>query len=856
MIKRHFLVYSILFLFTFSSYSQPNWSWVKSAGTSSDDQATSIVRDSQGNSYVTGYFTGTISFGSGNSLISSGGTDMFIAKYTNNGGFVWAKKAGGNGADKGLDIKMDNLGNIYVLGWHASSAFFGINQIDNADGAKSFIAKYDDAGQVLWVKKLGGYARTFTIDGANNLFISASFGATIKVETTSITANGYDDIWMGKFNTSGNLCWIREMYGSNGSETPISMSLSGDNKILLTGRIGGTCIFGGGGSTIANAGGTASEDMFLVKYDTSGSFQWVKQFSATISDQSSTKSLAVDASGNIFVAGIFSGTLNVGSTLLTSAGNTDAFVAKLSSDGNTCLWSKKFGGVLADGAMGVGVDGTNNVYIAGFYSDSMTVGSILLPIPGTMGAYLAKYNTSGDFQWAKPAFSSGSDAALGLQVISDGSALICGRFNSTANFHGTQITSEGGFDLFVAKSEITFTPPLKANFSGNPTTVNQGASVAFTDLTTGNPSTWTWTFQGVTPSVYDVQNPTVAYPNPGTYNVTLAVTNLYGETSQITKQGYISVTPYVSPCNAIRFDGTDDYVDCGNRSTLRFQSNFTVEAWINPTEASGFPISFMNLTTDYKNGYGFGFVNGKLRFLVHPLSMAVADWENLPGVDIPLNQWSHVAGTYDGKVVKIYLNGVLADSKTTSTTSQSVLWNTLPTGLYIGRYMATTPSEASYFKGMVDDVRLWRTARSASEIATLFNAKLAGNETNLAAYWNYNEGEGTVAGDGTANNYDGTLKNGPVWVASSTSCWGVGIEESPELNSVKLYPNPFSELITIEGITEETTLHVYDVTGKLIHSNIIKSSNSTLSTTEFSNGIYIIRLQSNLGSRSFKLVKQ
>lgn len=853
--QKLFTLLAAFFIFS-SVMSQPNWAWVKSAGTSGDDQATSVVRDSQGNVYLTGYFTGTISFGSGNNLISSGGTDMFIAKYTNNGGLVWAKKAGGNGADKGIDIKMDNQGYIYILGWHGSSALFGTSQIDNADGAKSFIAKYDDTGQLIWVKKLGGYARTFSIDAANNLFISASFGATIKVESTQITANGFDDIWLGKFNSSGNLSWIREMYGSNGYETPVSLAISADNKILLTGRFDGSCIFDGGGSTISNAGGTGNEDLFLVKYDTSGSFQWVRQFSASVSNQSATKSLAVDASGNIYIAGIFTGNINIGSSLLISSGNSDAFVAKLTSDGSTCTWAKKFGGATAEGAMGIGVDGSNNVYIAGYYSDSLTVGNILLPIPGTSGAFIAKYNTSGDFQWAKPAFSSGADAALGLHVISDGSALVCGRFSNTANFHGLQITSSGGFDIFVAKSEITFTPPLKANFSANMTTVNQGSSVIFTDLTTGNPNTWTWTFQGVTPSVYDIQNPTVSYPTPGTYNVTLAVTNAYGESSQITKQGYITVTQYVSPCNAIQFDGTDDYVDCGNRSTLRFQSNFTVEAWINPTEAEGFPLSFMNLTTEFKNGYGFGFVNGKLRFLIHPLSMAVTEWENLPGVDLPLNQWSHVAGTYDGKIVKIYLNGALVDSKTISTTTQSVLWNTLPTGLYIGRYMATTPSEASYFKGLVDDVRLWRTTRSASEIAQNYNAKLAGNETNLAAYWNFNEGEGTVAGDAAANNYDGNLKNGPVWVASSTSCWGVGIDENQEFASIKMYPNPFNHTLIIEGLEEETFISVYDVSGKLIYSKSKSSSTTQLNTENLSNGIYFIKLISNMGTKSFKMVKQ
>ncbi len=845
----------ILFLgITFSLFGQANWAWVKNAGSNSDDRASSVCRDNSGNSYITGSFNGTVSFGSGNNLISSGGSDFFIAKYNSSGQFQWAKKAGSNADDKGIDIKIDNQGNIIVLGWHSANSFFGTTQLDIADGARSFIAKYDNTGQLIWVKKLGGYARSFSIDNANNIFIAASFSGNVKVENTSITSTGNDDIWFGKFNTSGNLSWVRRIYGSNGDETPISIAISHDNKILLNGRINGVCNFEGGG-VISNSGGSSNEDMFLVKYDTTGTFVWSRQFSASISSESATKSIAVNSSGEIVLTGIFSGNLNIGTTMLASNGSTDAFVAKLNSDASTTVWAHKIGTPTADGAFSIGIDASDNVFISGFYGDSLTINQVLIPKPSTSGAFIAKFANNGTFQWLKPIIGSGAAYGSGIHVNSDGSSQICGRFTNNANFHGTIINGNGNnFDLFIAKSEILYTPPLKAAFSTPNTTINQGSSVQFTDLSVGSPNAWTWTFQGITPSVYDIQNPNVNYTIPGIYDVTLRVTNAFGETSEITKQDYITVDAYVDPCNAIKFDGIDDYVDFGNRSVLRFQSGFTVEVWIKPEEDRGFPLSFMNLTTDVKNGYGFGYENGKLRFLIQPLAMPVAEWADLPGAVLPLQQWSHVAATYDGKVIKFYLNGVMVESKTTSTNIQSITWSALPTGLYAGRYMATTPADASYYKGDIDDIRLWRTVRTASEISSNYMTKLTGSEANLAAYWNFNEGEGIVAQDAGPNNYNGTLKNGPIWTPSQTSCWGVSIEDN-STETIKVYPNPFTNEVLIDNIPENSVLRLVDMNGKIVYQSVENESQTLINGEYLSNGLYFLHIQTKNSTIKHKLIK-
>lgn len=847
----------LLFLFLFISfgvYSQANWTWVGIAGGAGIDRANAICRDNSGNSYLTGTFNGTVTFGSQDPLISSGGSDIFIAKYNSLGMLQWAKKAGSNSDDKGLDIKIDKQGNILVLGWYEANISFESTQLTTSDGAKSFIAKYNNNGQLIWAKKLGGYARSFSVDEANNIFIAASYSGNVKVENSSITSAGNEDIWFGKFNTDGNLSWIHRIYGNNGNENPISLAVSHDNKILLTGRITGMCYFAED-EYISNSGGSSNEDMFLVKYDTSGVFEWSRQFPASISQESASNSLMVNSSGDIIIAGIFSGNLNIGTSLISSTGSTDAFVAKLSSDANTVFWLNKMGTTSADGAFGVGVDASKNVFITGFYGDSITINNILVPKPSISGAFIAKYNNSGDFQWIKPVVGSGAAYGTGICVNSDGSAQFCGCYTNDANFHGITVNGGDNFDVFVAKSEITYTIPLSANFNTSSTSIAQGSTLQFNDLSVGTPSSWTWTIQGVTPSEYNIQNPSVVFTTPGIYDVKLSVSNTYGETSEITKLGYITVEAFADPCHAIKFDGDNDYVDFGLRSLLRFQSGFTVEAWINPEEERGYPLSFMNLKENVKNGYGFGYENGKLRFLIQPFSMPVSEWSNLPGLILPLNQWSHVAATYDGKTVMLYLNGVLVESKTLSSNVQSITWSALPSGLFAGAYKADNPSEDSYFKGIVDDIRLWRTVRTPSEISNNYMTKLMGSESNLAAYWNFNEGEGIIAQDLGSNSYNGNLKNGPIWVTSHTSCWGVGIEEENNDELIQVYPNPFSDEVIVENIPANSTVTLFDMNGKIVFQSIENSSKMILNAKFLNNGFYFLNIQSENSIINRKLIK-
>jgi hypothetical protein len=127
---------------------------------------------------------------------------------------------------------------------------------------------------------------------------------------------------------------------------------------------------------------------------------------------------------------------------------------------------------------------------------------------------------------------------------------------------------------------------------------------------------------------------------------------------------------------------------------------------------------------------------------------------------VPLNAWSHVAVTYDGTNKNFYINGVLDRTvPRTGTLFQS------GRPLYIGRQGSVC--NCNFFKGQMDEFRIWNTVRTGSEIGSNLAVTLAGTETGLAAYYRFDEGSGLATADATGHGNTGTLTNGTAWVSST-----------------------------------------------------------------------------------------
>lgn len=233
----------------------------------------------------------------------------------------------------------------------------------------------------------------------------------------------------------------------------------------------------------------------------------------------------------------------------------------------------------------------------------------------------------------------------------------------------------------------------------------------------------------------------------------------------ITSTGAVSKTMSVTvnTDNALNFDGVNDYVvldNVGTNSSLSFAgtSNFTLEAWVN-RKATGADAAIVSKFNGGVAGNYWLLIgsNGKPYF-----SREAAPWTVPASNVLPENEWHHIAGVFDGSTMKIYIDGILDNSVAAS---GSISSSVSSIKVFIGA-SSQNSLPSTFFKGSLDEIRIWNVARTASEIQNNYLKELAGNETGLAAYYTFNQG--IVNGTNTSittlidkgnNNIVGSLTN-------------------------------------------------------------------------------------------------
>ncbi|MBI9065135.1 MAG: hypothetical protein JEZ14_24335, partial [Marinilabiliaceae bacterium] len=194
-----------------------------------------------------------------------------------------------------------------------------------------------------------------------------------------------------------------------------------------------------------------------------------------------------------------------------------------------------------------------------------------------------------------------------------------------------------------------------------------------------------------------------------------------------------------------------------NTQKLRHPSNqLTIECWIKPYTINNWdaPLSYISDNGHNESGFAFSYYNDKLRFMLKTSTMRGDEWNYNPGAAIEMNQWSHIAGTYDGEFIKFYLNGELVDSKQAT---GSINWDHRPSHMHIGAFKDF--NEVHLFDGQIDEVRIWNTARSASDIKHYKNQKITPIEDGLLAYYNFDKLDkgSIIIPDLSKNKMDGRL---------------------------------------------------------------------------------------------------
>jgi len=363
-----------------------NLLWAKAIGDDGEDVAKSIVVDDLGNFFIAGYFENIVDFnpGAGTNTLSSTlfTRDAFFGKYDKNGNYLWAKKIGGPDFDIGNAIRLDKTdgtGNIYVAGYFYGITNFnpaGSDLLTSSGQADAFFAKYNSAGNFIWAKSIGGdiidIANDLQVNSAGEVFITGYYTALADFNPSATTNNlisaGNEDIFLAKYNSSGNYVWARSMGGTTRTDQGLSIKLQSDGKILLAGQFGGTADFDPTSTTSAltTAG---SFDAFFGRYTSTGNLEFAKSLGGGGDD--AANSITLDSIGRIYVGGFFSGSMDAdpgaGVSTLTGKGGRDIFIGKYSNLGDL-IWAKGTGGITGNEvAQEISVDTSGNVYAAGTY---------------------------------------------------------------------------------------------------------------------------------------------------------------------------------------------------------------------------------------------------------------------------------------------------------------------------------------------------------------------------------------------------------------------------------------------------------------------------------------------------------
>jgi hypothetical protein len=351
--------------------------WIHTIGDINNELSKGIAIDQSGNVYICGAFTTLVDFdpGSGNtSLAYQGVADGFLAKYNNNGDFMWVRQQGGSTEDYTNGLACDNYGSIYITGFYTAGAHFDVatsNSNTMAIGGKDvFITKYDSAGNYIWGRSIGGNQNdegvSIALDTAGLPIIAGYFTNVGDLDpgtnNTYTVAVGGADIFIGKLDTAGNYLWSETTFANTPStDKPTSIHVVADDKIYFS--------------------GSAADQKMGLAYrldDTAAMEKYVAYFNPAFPANTGCiiYDIAPDADGNFYVTGAFAGAIDFNNDTgsaqinLVTAQSSDIFLAKFDTSG-TAVWTNHAITTDEQTNFALSIDAHDNLYLAGTFKNSI-----------------------------------------------------------------------------------------------------------------------------------------------------------------------------------------------------------------------------------------------------------------------------------------------------------------------------------------------------------------------------------------------------------------------------------------------------------------------------------------------------
>jgi YD repeat-containing protein len=652
-------------------------------GGTGNDYGFGIKVDSMGCAYVAGWGNSS-NFPTANAFQSTlaGGNDVFVTKFTAAGNaLVYSTYLGGSGNDLAYGIAVDSSGCAYVTGFTGSSNFPTANPYQATyKGSDVFVTKFTAAGNALvYSTFLGGtnieYGYGVEVDSSGCAYVtgytaSSNFPSANAFQGTN---SGNKDVFVTKFTAAGTALVYSTYLGGSSDDYGQGIAVDSSGCAYVIGRTSSSNF------PSANAfQGTrpGNKDVFVTKFTASGTALSYSTYLGGSNDDEGY-GIAVDSSGCTYVTGYTKSTNFPTANAFQGTIGTynDAFVTKFTAAGNALSYSTYLGGNGGDTGYGIAADSSGCAYVTG-YTWSLnfpTANAIQGSRSGSQDAFVTKFAAAGNTLVYSTYLGGGGEYGQAIAIDSQLSAYVTGYTNSTTfpTVNPYQGSRAGGNDAYISKLSFCLLPV--ADFAANPTSGYAPLTVAFTDSSTNNPTSWSWNFGDSGTST--LQNPSHEYTTPGTYTVSLTATNACGNDSE-TKTGYITVN--VCPVPVANFSATPDegcaplavsFTDASTNNPTTWSWNFGdtgTSNLQNPTHEYTSPDTY---TVTLTAGNFCGSNNKTSQIIVVPLSIDITSPHNGESfLASPIT----VTGTVSCAATAVTVNGISATVNGTNFIAENV----------------------------------------------------------------------------------------------------------------------------------------------------------------------------------------
>ncbi len=454
--------------------------WWRALRSKRDIHIYGLKLDAQDNIYLTGSYIEEVIFEASAangrlSGVSPNDGDGYLAKFDQNGNYIWSKRFAGTGIDAGIDIEINPAGEVVVLGHFGDSLQFDPNQIGtlriSAGAGDVFMAAYEASnGNFKWVKTIAGSgfdnARSLAIDAQSNYYLNGDFTSTLSFSLnppSALISSGGNDVFIAKFDLNRNLKWAKKIAGSS-TDLGADMLLIGDTLLAVSGTFRNNIQLDPSGVNPLQTGASSLPDIFISLLDTAAQFQWGHTIGSSSTDQ--VYDLMYDPSGLLYLGGYFALTVDFdpspsSSQSLTALGGDGFFASYHINDGSfnqvqaiTGSTFSKVNTVALASNQNIWIGGA--LYGSGNFNPSGQPFNLQSPASNNSNSFFASYSgASLDTAWLTEDREGGNDQIKQSIFLQNGKVLSTGFFSGGVDFDPdtseSWLNSLGEEDIFLAQ---------------------------------------------------------------------------------------------------------------------------------------------------------------------------------------------------------------------------------------------------------------------------------------------------------------------------------------------------------------------------------------------------------------------